>query len=156
MDGFCAPDSHHSTALNCQQLSDLWKYYSDAFGLIASEFDTLSVPVLSHHAVHVSVCYILTQIHSKYFHFEPKDKHDFFCLLQTLHAILLKIKTTYHKASHSARLSGCQRTICVCCQRLHYLLWHKWALLSSNRWLLVSRYLRRLPHKNPQTNLWLH
>lgn len=71
--------------------------------------------------------------------------HNMYCMYN----ILLKIKTSYHKASRSACL-GCQSAICVCCRHLHYLLWHKWALLSSSRWLVVGWYLWRLLPEIPR------
>lgn len=36
------------------------------------------------------------------------------------------------------------------CRRLHYLLRHKWALLFSDRWLVIGRRLRRLRHEIPR------
>lgn len=71
--------------------------------------------------------------------------HNMYCTYN----IPLQIKTSYHKASRSA-CSGCRSAICVCCRHLHYLLWHKWALLSSSRWLVVSWYLWRLLPEIPR------
>lgn len=90
----------------------------------------------------MSDCYIFTQIQLKYFHFETTDK--IFLSVADTTCYTAKDK---HKLSQTITVSGCQRATCVCCIRLHYLPWHKWALLSSNRWLVVSRYLRRLLHK---------
>lgn len=95
MDGFCALDSHLSMAWNCQQLSDLEKLYYDAFALIEWELDTLSVPVLSNHTDHVSVCYLCNQIHVKCFHFETTDKQ----------AILSIDHTSFYTAKDKSKLS---------------------------------------------------
>lgn len=106
MVGFCALDSHHSRALKCQQLSDLERNIPVHFGLIVSE-------ILKKKSIYVSLCYSFNLSQLKYFHFKPTYKQDIFGLLLTLHATLLKIKVSYHKASHSVCHSSCQRLVSI-------------------------------------------
>lgn len=62
---------------------------------------------------YVSLCYSFNLSQLKYFHFKPTYKQDIFGLLLTLHATLLKIKVSYHKASHSVCHSSCQRLVSI-------------------------------------------